>query len=119
MMSSYNIQLTEKACEHIKRLLIKEAGSGFRISIKKTGCSGYSYQPSIVSKPELNDAILSMFTDFPIYIDTQYADLLKDVTIDLIEENTMGLKQKKLVFNNPKESGRCGCGESFHVKGDE
>lgn len=118
-MTAYQIQLSEKARDHIKRLLEKEAGTAFRISIKKTGCSGYSYVPAIVTKPEPQDVILDNIADFSVYIDSHFSDLLHDLTIDLIEENNMGLKQKKLVFNNPKESGRCGCGESFHVKGDE
>jgi iron-sulfur cluster assembly protein len=115
-MFSYHIELTDRARLHIVRLLEKEQASGFRISIKKTGCSGYSYVPSIVQQAEAHDAILSDIADFPVFIDTQYAEFLQEVHIDLIEDNVMGLKQKKLVFNNPKEAGRCGCGESFHIK---
>ena len=118
-MTAYHIQLSETARDHIKRLLAKEAGTGFRVSIKKTGCSGYSYVPSIVTKPAPQDAVIDNIADFPVYIDSHFSDLLQELNIDLIEDNNMGLKQKKLVFNNPNESGRCGCGESFHVRGDE
>jgi Fe-S cluster assembly iron-binding protein IscA len=31
-------------------------------------------------------------------------------------EEGHGLKQKRLVFINPKEKGRCGCGESFTIE---
>jgi Fe-S cluster assembly iron-binding protein IscA len=36
--------------------------------------------------------------------------------VDFIEETTNVLKQKRLVFINPKETGRCGCGESFTIE---
>jgi len=119
MTIAYHITLTDNAKEHIQRLLNKEAGSAFRLSIKKTGCSGFSYAPSIVQKPAALDVMLPNVADFPIYIDAAYADLLQELQIDLIEENATGLKQKKLVFTNPKESGRCGCGESFHFANEE
>lgn len=114
-MMTYDIQLTESAKEHIKRLLDKQGGIAFRLSIKKTGCSGYSYVPSIVNEISPEETVLNEIADFPVLIDTQYADLLQTLRIDLVEENNMGLKQKKLMFVNPKESGRCGCGESFHI----
>lgn len=114
-MFTYQIDLSDTAREHIMRLLEKEQGIGFRVSIKKTGCSGYSYVPTIVHEAKADDAVLSGIAAFPIFIDTHYAELLEKIYIDLIEDNVMGLKQKKLVFNNPKEAGRCGCGESFHI----
>ena len=111
------IQLTEKAKEHIKKLIAKENGLGFRLSIKKTGCSGYSYVPSIVTTINANDFKLE--DEFAIYLDSNYVNLLNDITIDLQEENSTGLKQKKLVFGNPREAARCGCGESFQISEDE
>ena len=50
-----------------------------------------------------------------IFIDTSWLHLLQDLQVDYVEEEKTGLKQKRLVFTNPNESSRCGCGESFHI----
>ena len=118
MMSSYQIHITDTAREHIKTMLKKADGIGFRLSVKKTGCSGYSYAPSVIKTVQTTDIKLDDVIDFSFYIDTQYSALLAQLTIDLIEEDQTGLKQKKLVFTNPKEAGRCGCGTSFHMSED-
>ncbi|HVY52925.1 MAG TPA: iron-sulfur cluster assembly accessory protein [Gammaproteobacteria bacterium] len=109
------MNFTHEAVEYIKAMMFSLQGRGFRIAIKKTGCSGYSYQPTIVSQGEANDIHFTV-EDLNVYLDAQGVELLKGVTVDFIEEKKEGtLKQKKLVFINPKEKSRCGCGESFHV----
>jgi iron-sulfur cluster assembly accessory protein len=114
-MTTFNIQLTESAISHINRMIVKEAAHAFRLSIKKTGCSGYSYAPSVVKNNLETDVLVETSANFPVWIDATYTDLLQELVIDLVEENNMGIKQKKLVFKNPRETARCGCGESFQV----
>lgn len=112
-----NLDLTfsETASGYIRKMLDQKEGVVFRLSVKKTGCSGFSYLPTIVDKPEPGDIELNLPAGLQIYIDAAWIDLLQGVRIDYVEENKSGLKQKRLVFSNPNESGRCGCGESFHV----
>ena|SRR3990167_6178158 len=110
-----SIVLTEAASVYIKKMIEKKQGIGFRLSIKKTGCSGFTYFPEVVNSVNQQD-ILLLQTDIKIFIDPLWVSLLSDMTIDLTEEDKSGLKQKKLVFVNTKESGRCGCGESFHIE---
>lgn len=114
---SMSINFTDAACDYIKKMLAKQSGAGFRLSIKKTGCSGYSYLPLIISEVNANDVLIEKM-GIKIYIDAAWLHLLKDLTVDYIEEVKTGLKQKKLVFTNPKESNRCGCGESFHIENE-
>lgn len=111
-----NITFTDSASAYIKKMLQKESGVGFRLSIKKTGCSGYSYYPTVVQEPELSDFVFETPQGLKIFVDKKWLDLLKGLQIDYIEEDKSGLKQKRLVFMNPNESSRCGCGESFHVE---
>jgi iron-sulfur cluster assembly accessory protein len=111
-----NTVLTTAACEYIKKMLAKNNGAAFRLSIKKTGCSGYSYVPEIMAAINPADTVFET-NDIKIYFDTSWLHLLKDLHIDYVEEEKSGLKQKRLLFSNPKEVGRCGCGESFHVEG--
>lgn len=113
------ITFTEAACAYIKKMLEKSHGAGFRLSVKKTGCSGYSYLPKIVETINPADISLDIEDGLKIFVDPLWLHLLQGVQVDYVEEEKSGLKQKRLVFTNPKESGRCGCGESFHIEKDE
>jgi iron-sulfur cluster assembly accessory protein len=109
------ITITDAAAAHIKNMMVnKNDGAGFRLSIKKTGCSGYSYVPDIVTEPKQND-IHFVVHDLNVYVDSSYEDILTGVVVDYVADNT-GLKQKRLVFINPHEKNRCGCGESFTLE---
>lgn len=108
------ITITPQAIAHLKKLRDAEKGIGFRLSIKRTGCSGYAYVPAIVQEANEND-IHCQHDNLDIYIDSAYHELLKDIAIDYVDEQ-MGLKQKRLVFINPNEKNKCGCGESFTIE---
>lgn len=110
------LNFTDAAVEYIKGRLAKEKGLGLRISVEKTGCSGYQYAPKIVTKQEARDLHFTIKNDLNIYLDPLCLDKVKGLTVDFVEEKKEGsLKQKRLVFINPNEKSRCGCGESFHV----
>lgn len=111
-----NIVFTDAACLYIKKMLEKAQGLGFRLSIKKTGCSGYSYLPEIIAKANPADITFDLSNGVTVFVDATWLHLLADLHVDYIEEEKSGLKQKRLVFTNPNESSRCGCGESFHVE---
>lgn len=108
------LTVTEKAQDYIGKLLQAKAEEVFRLTIKKTGCSGYAYQPEFAAA-RADDTPVLLGNGVTIYIDSTWLHLLQGITMDYIEEDKMGLKQKRLIFVNPNESGRCGCGESFHV----
>lgn len=109
-----NINFTNAACSYIKKMCEKKHGIGFRLSVKKTGCSGFSYFPEIIETVNDKDQVLDI-DGTKIYIDTTWLHLFDGLQIDYIEEDKSGLKQKRLVFTNPNESSRCGCGESFQI----
>lgn len=81
-----------------------------RLSVKKTGCSGLSYVIDYVKAPVEHDIILPV-DGVLICIDKASYPYLKGIYIDYIKQ---GLGQK-FVFNNPNQTGQCGCGESFTV----
>lgn len=109
------ITVTPAAQAYLQSKIEKEQGMGFRLSIKKTGCSGYSYVPSVAKEKQPNDVLVDM-AGLTILLDAAWKEMLMDVIIDYREDESNGLKQKRLVFTNQKESGRCGCGESFHIE---
>lgn len=110
------IDVTSTAVQYISKRLAEKPGYIFRLTIKKTGCSGYSYTPEIIEANKPNDTMVDLGSGLTIYVDTAWLHLLQGVKIDYHEEDKMGLKQKRLIFTNPNETGRCGCGESFHVE---
>jgi len=109
------LSFTDAAVTYIQGMLVKNQGHGFRVSIKKTGCTGFSYAPTIVQEAPAGD-VHFVAQGLRVYLDPDCVDLVKGLTVDYQEEKKEGgLKQKKLVFINPNEKSRCGCGESFHV----
>lgn len=111
-----NITFTDNAANYIKKMLEKNASIGFRLTIKKTGCSGYSYAPSVLEKVNPTDIAFELSNGVKIFIDPTWLHLLENIQVDYIEEEKSGLKQKRLVITSPNEASRCGCGESFHVE---
>jgi iron-sulfur cluster assembly protein len=112
------IRFTDAAAQHIKEMLTKQTnGMGFRLSIKKTGCSGYAYVPKIIDEVIATDIHFLAQEGLPVYIDPNCEPFVKGLVIDYIaEELGVGIKQKRLVFINPNEKNRCGCGESFTIE---
>ncbi|HSW93696.1 MAG TPA: iron-sulfur cluster assembly accessory protein [Gammaproteobacteria bacterium] len=111
------ITLTDAAVMHIQSMLEKQkSGIGFRLSIKKTGCSGYAYVPAIIEK--INERDIHFTQDnLDIYVDPASESFIRGVVIDFVSDtDSLGLKQKRLVFMNPNEKNRCGCGESFTIE---
>lgn len=116
-MMNNPISLSDAAVAHIKSMLEKNTkGIGFRLSVKKTGCSGFAYQPNIIEKAVEGDIHFIAQDDLPVYVDPECLNYIKDLMIDYVAQEMSGLKQKRLVFVNPNEKGRCGCGESFTIE---
>lgn len=113
---SPDVTLTSYALQHIVSQLQKNAGcKGFRLSVKTTGCSGLSYSFDYVEEPDEDDIAQQLSDKYWIYIDRKSYPYLKGLSIDYISQ---GLN-KKLVFQNPNQTGQCGCGESFTVDSTE
>jgi iron-sulfur cluster assembly protein len=112
--SKISIHLTKSAEMHLAGLRKKSSGPGaWLLSLQRTGCSGFSYDFKWME--HMADDSVKVFenNDFAVFLDAQYASWLDGLQIDL-ETDTIGLK--KLVYHNPREAGRCGCGQSFSVK---
>ncbi|STX50694.1 Fe-S cluster assembly protein [Legionella busanensis] len=109
---SQGVTLTDAAKRHVIAYLDKEPNSqGVRFSVKKTGCSGLSYVVDYVIHPQENDIVLPLDGHYQIWIDKASYPFLKGMNIDYIKQ---GLNYK-FIFDNPNQTGQCGCGESFTV----
>lgn len=106
------ITLTEKAAKHIQQQLAKRGkGLAFRIGIKKSGCSGFSYTFDYADEIKTNDRLFESHKT-KIVVDTNSLPFLDGSQIDFTKE---GLNST-FKFINPNIDNTCGCGDSFSVK---
>lgn len=107
------MQFSESAKKHwIAQLAKNTEHRGLRISVKKTGCSGFSYVVDYVKAGKEGDLLMPLSEDYWVYIDKSSYPLLKNMQIDYVKQGLL----YKVVFNNPNQTGQCGCGESFTVQ---
>jgi iron-sulfur cluster assembly protein len=107
-----NIQFSEAAINHLMSYLDKNANyRGVRLSVKKTGCSGFSYVVDYVTEPVDTDLMMPLSDEYYVWVDKSSYPFLQDMHVDYVKQ---GLNSK-FIFNNPNQTGQCGCGESFTV----
>lgn len=107
------ITLTDAAADRVKELMARsgeEGVIGLRVGVKNTGCSGLSYVVEYArERKKFEDAVE----------DKGVTVLIDPTAVMFILGSVMDYKEDKLfsgfVFENPNETGRCGCGESFSV----
>lgn len=109
---SGGINLSDSAINHLLKQLAKyPQAKGVRLSLTKTGCSGLSYKFDFVeSEMELDRHY--QFGNLKVYVDHKSYPYLKGLKIDFVKE---GLNHK-YIYENPNQTGQCGCGESFTIE---
>jgi iron-sulfur cluster assembly protein len=104
------ITITESAARHFDAMLARSAGKSLKLSVRKTGCSGYAYALELFEQPGV-DLVSFESNGITIHIPEK----------DLVALNGLELDYKKVgfyenvVFNNPNVRSECGCGESFRI----
>jgi iron-sulfur cluster assembly protein len=84
---------------------------GLRLSVKKAGCSGFTYLFDYVTQVDVSDHVVTLEEGVNIFVDSKYLSIFQGLQIDYVKK---GLN-KQLLCINPNEVARCGCGESFIV----
>ena len=103
------VNITDKAVLRAKELLIKNKKVvGLRVSISQGGCSGMTYEVSLSEKINDSDEVIKK-DGINFIIDPSAVMFLLGSTIDWKEEKF----KRGFTFENPNETARCGCGESF------
>lgn len=116
---SQPIEITEKASDQIKALLggAPKGTKGLRLNVKPTGCSGNSYKMEFIEADEALDRDdVFESNGAQLYIPKIHSWMLFGMRVDYITDE---LGSSRFDFTNPNETGRCGCGESFHVDVDK
>ena len=113
------LQVTDNAIKAIKEKTTQKDGIfGIKVSIKTRGCSGMAYNISYASKDSITeyDELLNN-SKVNVFIDPKVSLFLFNTILDFVEKKSQAgaVIESGFVFNNPNETGKCGCGESFYV----
>ena len=106
-----HLSITPAAAKQIHRVLEERGeGLGLRVSVKPSGCSGYSYVLNFADETHPQDAAFEEH-GAKVYVDPEALEMLDGSEVDYVSE---GLN-RFFRFNNPNVTDQCGCGESFSV----
>jgi iron-sulfur cluster assembly protein len=106
-----SISLTTAAANRVQSFLARRGqGVGLRLSIKKTGCSGFAYVVNYADEIGAGDVV---FEDqgVKVIVDRDSLSFIDGTEVDFVKQ---GLNEA-FRFRNPNSKGECGCGESFTV----
>lgn len=114
MISEFNpnesITMTDSAINHAIKTLRKFPGSvGMRLTLKKTGCSGYSYVTEESYEIHDDDLVFDQSDGLRVIVSKSDFPLVSGTNIDFSKEGLNSVFK----FHNPNATGECGCGESF------
>ncbi len=105
------VSVTPAAKAHFQRQLANQPGRAVRVSVKKSGCTGFMYVIDMVEQGEADDLEYTIDQDIRLLVAKDSLGVLNGAQIDLVRE---GINQQ-IKFINPNVTDECGCGESFSV----
>ena len=106
------IKLSDNAANRIKEIMasVESNSVGVRVAVKSGGCAGMSYVMEYAKEINPNDEVIED-KGVKVFVDAAAVMYLLGTVMDYKKEEF----SSSFVFNNPNESERCGCGESFKV----
>ena len=105
------VTMTNTAAARVRAILGDKPGAiGLRVGVKKGGCAGMEYTMAVADAKGPHDEV----------VEHEGAVLLiEPAAIMYLLGTEMDFKTDKLasqfVFNNPNQTGSCGCGESVNL----
>ena len=106
-----SISLTSAAADRVRSFLTRRgSGIGLRLSVKKTGCSGFAYVVNYADEIG-NDDVVFEDQGVKVIVDRASLGYIDGTEVDFVKQ---GLNEA-FRFRNPNVKGECGCGESFTV----
>ena len=101
----------EDAAEYLQGQLKRTGKNALLLTLRRTGCSGWSYAIDACDELPMDGVMAS--GGAPLYVRSIDLPLLADTQIRL-QRLPLGTK---VVFENPQETGTCGCGASVALAG--
>ena len=107
------IKLSDNAALRIKEIMSSNENEslGVRVSVKTGGCAGMSYVMDYTKEVNPSDELIED-KGVKVFVDSAAVMYLLGTEMDYKKEEL----SSSFVFNNPNETERCGCGESFKVE---
>ena len=107
------IKLSDNAASRIKEIMsgIESDAVGVRVAVKSGGCAGMSYVMEYAKGINPNDEVIED-KGVKVFVDASAVMYLLGPKMHYKKEDF----SSSFVFNNPNESERCGCGESFKIE---
>ncbi len=111
-MTKQIISISENAASRIKEIMssAEKDSIGVRVGVKSGGCAGMSYVLEYAKETNPNDEVIED-KGVKVFIDPAVVMYLLGTEMDYKKEEF----SSSFVFNNPNETERCGCGESFKI----
>ena len=107
------LTFSDQAKTRLKEIMSSEEyknALGLRISVKSGGCAGMTYDMNYVEQLVDGDEKIEV-EGVNVFIDPKAIMYLLGTQMDYkVDKFT-----SSFVFNNPNETERCGCGESFKI----
>ena len=103
------MSLTEAAAARVREIMAAKGDGavGLRVGVRNGGCAGMSYTMEVAQNVEKYDEVIE---------DKGVKVLIDPKAVLFLLGTQMDFKADKLsstfVFNNPNQTGSCGCGES-------
>ena len=106
------IKLSDNAASRIKEIMsnAEKESIGVRVSVKSGGCAGMSYVMEYTKAINPSDEVIED-KGVKVYVDASAVMYLLGTEMDYKKEEF----SSSFVLNNPNETERCGCGESFKI----
>ena len=107
------MRLTDAAAERIKAIMAKadKPFAGVRVGVKNGGCAGMAYTMEYAAEAAKFDEVVED-KGVKLLIDPKAVLFLLGTEMDYKADKM----QAQFIFNNPNQTGACGCGESVQLK---
>jgi iron-sulfur cluster assembly protein len=107
------MRLTEAAAERVRSLMARAEKpiAGLRIGVKNAGCAGMSYTVEFADEKRPADEVVED-KGVTIFVDPKAVLFLLGTEMDFKSDKLAA----QFVFNNPNQTGACGCGESVQIE---
>lgn len=106
------ITLTNAAAERVKQIIANSNKPvlGLRVGVKKGGCAGLEYTMEYAEVVNPADDVVED-KGVTIFVDKTAVLYLLGTEMDYVTSKF----SSNFVFNNPNQTGACGCGESVTI----
>jgi iron-sulfur cluster assembly protein len=106
------VTLTDAAAERVRAIMARSETpvAGLRVGVKKGGCAGMEYTMEYAAEAGPMDEVVEE-KGVRILIDPSALMFLLGTEMDYRSDKL----SSGFVFNNPNQTGACGCGESVEI----